>query len=689
MRTLVSTCLWMIATGIGSADPSQWGQFYARQEWEAHRQANRNIDHYNRYDPNPRSSPVQLLPLQNQLAQWAARIDEERQHRAADQANRNLVLIGILKERQREAQEQARLATLERWRGLLQQAAQGDVDTSYRVARLIRWGEGRLPAEQKTGDEPAKPWYRFAADRGHADAALELASLLASSSPADALRYYTRAAEGGRPEAILPAADLAEEGIPGRLPANPTEALRLLRLGVQVDSAPHLTHAAFLVLRQPDPSPESFARAVDWLNQAASREPAAAGRLALIRLNDQPGLRADPKLAVTLARAALVKDPDQRDALLTLGLARFDGVGGETVQTADALDLLRRAASAGSARACDALALAFGHGMADLAVSDSESLSWRREGARLGHIRSMLELAVRHQLGKGVERNPSETVRLYTEAAVRGSVPAIVELARFLVARDSAFPVDPVRVRSLAAAAARSGLPEAEELYGAILLDGLGGPKQGPDAVPWIRSAAEAGARGAQYLLGMMKLEALFMEADPAGAFEWMKRAAEAESPDACGMLAWFHVTGTGCAQDSTLAREWAAKGAGLGSTIAHRVLGTYLGLGVGGPVDGPGAVKHLSLATEQKDEPARLQLAEFLRDGLPGVPSDRATARLHLEQAARSRNTDIAGKARAALENLSRPRPVAVTDLLISRPVPGTNRPSLYDSLRLRPSTP
>jgi hypothetical protein len=94
MRTLVSTCLWMIATGIGSADPSQWGQFYARQEWEAHRQANRNIDHYNRYDPNPRSSPVQLLPLQNQLAQWAARVDEERQQRAANQANRNLVLSG-------------------------------------------------------------------------------------------------------------------------------------------------------------------------------------------------------------------------------------------------------------------------------------------------------------------------------------------------------------------------------------------------------------------------------------------------------------------------------------------------------------------------------------------------------------------------------------------------------------------
>ncbi len=689
MRVLVSVSLWLIATGMSFADPSQWGQFYARQEWEAHRQASRNIDHYNRYDPNPRSSPIQILPLQNQLMQWAARIDEERQQREADRANRNLVLIEILKENQRQAQEQARLATLERWRSLLQQAAQGDVDTAYRVARLIRWGQGRLPAEQKTGDDPAKPWYRFAADRGHADSAFELASLLVSSSPVDALRYYTRAAEAGRLEAILPAADLAEDGIPGKLPPNPAEALRLLQLGVQADSAPHLTHAAFLLLRQPDPSPDTFTRAVGWLSQAASREPAAAGRIALLRLNDQPGLPADPNLAVTLARAACLKDPDQRDALLTLGLARFDGLGGESVQTADALDLLRRAARLGSTRACDALALAFGHGMGDLSVSDSEAIRWRREGARLGHVKSMLELAVRHQLGRGVERDPAEAVRLYIEAARRGSVPAIVELARFLVARDSAFQVDPVQVRFLAATAAQSGLPDAQELYGAILLDGLGGPRQGVDAVPWIRSAAQAGARGAQYLLGMMRLEALFMEADPDEAFLWMKRAAEAESADACGMLAWFHVTGTGCVQDPKIAREWAAKGASLGSAIAHRVLGTYLGLGVGGPVDGPGAVRHLAFAIEQKDDPARLQLAEFLLDGLPGVAPDRKAARIHFEQAAQSRNPDIAGKASACLDRLSGRQPVAVTDLLISRPSPRTNRPSLYDSLRLRSSTP
>jgi len=687
MKAFLIPFAWLSFAWVALADPSQWGLFYARQEWEAHRQASRNIDHYNRYDPNPRSSSVNLLPLQNQLMQWAARVDEERRQRAIDQSNRAHALVEILRESRRQAEEQARLATLEKWRSLLHQAADGDIDTSYRVARLIRWGQGRLPAEQKTGDAPAIPWYRFAADRGHADAAFELASLLGSSSPAETLRYFTRAADAGRLDAVVPAAELAEEGIPGKLPPNPGEALRLCRIGVNANHPSILTYAAFLLLRQPGLAPDSIAQALAWLEKAAPHEPAAAGRLGLIQLNDQPGLPANPTQAVAFAKLALRSSPDQRDALLTLGLARFDGLGGEPVQTADALDLLRRAAQAGSLRACDALAIAFQNGLADLSPSEAEAIRWRREAARLGHVRSMLELAVRHQSGKGVEKDPGKAVQLYLDAAQRGSVPAMIELARLVVARDTAAPPDPVRVRELAAQAAQSGLPAAEELYGAMLLDGLGGPRQGPEGLRWIQSAAQNGAREAQYLLAMHRLEGQFTQQDSADALEWMRRSAEAGNADACAMMAWFHVTGTGCDANPVLARQWAVQGAELGSPMAHRVLGSYLAAGVGGPVDGPDAVTHFRSAIAGNDDPSRLQLAELLRDGLRGVPSDREAARRLFEEATRSRDADVANKARTALAQLDQPRPVSLDGLRISPPAPKPNAPSIYDSLKLRPT--
>ena len=668
-------------------DDGQWGQFYRRQEQESFRQSLRDLDHYYRYDPNPRSSPAAVEPLRRQLMNWAASVDEARRQRAEARRIEALALAAYLRESQRQAEEQARQATLARWNALKQQAVDGDLETSYRVARLIRWGQGRLPAGQPTGEDAARPWYQFAAEKGHGDAAYELALMVEKTAPEQALLYYTHAASAGKREAVLPAADLAATGVPGRLPPNPLEAIRLYEIGAGANDAAALTTGAYFLLNQSNPTAERVAQAIAWLERAADREAAAAGKLGFLRLFDQPGRPRDYPRAVALAREALRIQPGQPDALITLGAAKIDGLGGETVDGPGAVALLERAASAGSWRACHVLATAYHSGLGGLARSDADAVRWRIAGARLGHVDSMLELALRYRTGQGVAASGAESARWLMAAAAAGAVAAMVELAGRMAARDPDVSLTMPYLRTLAGRAANNGDAEAQGLYAGVLMDGFGGEKSPREALTWYRRAAENGSLPAQYLLARHLLEGDQVEADPAGAYSWMRRAAEGGIGDACAFMAWHHATGTACAQDLAGARDWARRGAELGSVMARRSYGSYLGDGVGGPQDGPEAIRQLTLATEGNDDRARLQLAQYFEDGLPGVPANRAAARPLYEAAARSSEPDVAARAKQRLGALDAPKPVSLQDLLLRGPVAPTNgaSTSIYERLRIR----
>lgn len=667
------------------ADDGQWGQFYRRQEQENFRQSLRSLDYNYRYDPNPRGSSINMEPLRRQLMDWATSMEEARRRRAEQRQNQAMALVAYLRESRRLAEEQARQATLARWNALKQQAANGDVDTSYRVARLIRWGEGRLPREQKTGEDAARPWYQFAAEKGHADAAYELALLVEKTSPTEALRFFTKAADAGKVGAVLPAADLAASGVPGRLPPNPFEAIRLYQLGANANNAAALTMGAYFLLHQPDPTSELRAKAISWLEKAADREPAAAGKLGFLRLHDQPGLPHDYARAVSLAREALKKQPKQPDALLTLGAAKIDGLGGEAKDGPGAVSLLTQAAQAGSMRACHVLAIAHYNGLGGLPRNDSEAVRWRLEGARLGHVESMLELALRYRTGQGVQMSQAESVRWLVAAAEGGSVEAVFELTGRIIAKDPQLNLTMAQLRNLTERAARDGSVKAQELFGTMWLEGFGGEASDKRALEWFRRAAENGGHSGQYYLALHYREGVEVSKDMAEAFRWMRRAAEAGHGDACAQLAWHYATGSGCAQDFTVARDWAKRGAEIGSALGQRYYGWYLGDGLGGPKDGPEAIRQLKLAVEQKDFRATLQLALYLRDGLPGVPADRTAARQHLEAAARSREKDVASQAREALAALDAPKPVSLQGLRIKPSPPKTNTTSIYESLRIK----
>lgn len=675
-----------IAAVTTLADDGQWGQFWARKEREDFQQSLRDINHHHRYDPNPRGSSVDLTAFQNSMVRLGESLEAARQQRAQERQTQALFLVETLRLARQRAEEEARRQTLVNWNALKQRGLDGDADTAYRVARLIRWGEGRLPKEQKTGDAVAEGWYRRAADAGHAEAAYELAFLVEKASPAAALRYYSIAAKAGKVEAVHPAAVLAADGVAGQLPPNPSYALQLCRIGVASNDAPSLTIGAWLLLDYPELFPNGESEAVSWLERAADRSPAAAGRLAWIRLFDRPGHPKDWGQAVALAKRALKEQPKQPDALLALAVAQLDGLGGEPVNGAEAVARLEASAAGGRTVACYVLALVHQKGLAGRPKSTTEMIRWRLEAAKRGHRASIEELAYRYAKGIDVTADPAEGFRWAAQAVEMGSGWALGRVAEAVIAKKP-FAADwtPARLRSFAAKAAEAGEVAGQEFYAAALSDGFGGPKDGAGALQWYRKAAEAGGRSGQYSYAMHLLEGVETPKDAVEAYRWMKRSADNGHDDACAHLAWQHATGTGCEKDLAKARDWARIGAERGSLAALRAYGSYLGDGVGGPVDGPQAIQLLQLAVEQNDDRARLQLADYLRKGLPGVPADSAAARKHYELAAQSKIPSVATPAKSALAELSMAKPVSLDGLRINAAPAKTNRSTIYDSLKIK----
>src|SRR4051812_4362873 len=93
---------------------------------------------------------------------------------------------------------------------------------------------------------------------------------------------------------------------------------------------------------------------------------------------------------------------------------------------------------------------------------------------------------------------------------------------------QSALAGEPENAARWLDAAARYGLVEAQTLFGQILLDGRGLPKDPPRAFRWFSIAAEAGHAPAMNMAGRCLEHGWGVIRDWAAATGWYRRAAEA-----------------------------------------------------------------------------------------------------------------------------------------------------------------
>jgi TPR repeat protein len=305
---------------------------------------------------------------------------------------------------------------------------------------------------------------------------------------ARALDLLRLAADRGSPEAASLLADLLHGGVFGA--PDEAEAARRLRLRAAGLGQARLIHEMAMSLAAGRNGPPDELGAAGWFARLA-----------------------DPD--VILARRSQ----------LGLGLGLLEEGGPD--RAGEAWRWIARAASLGDPEAAGMLASALEPGGA-LPGDASAAADWRRRAEAAG-IRERHYQGAEAELAGQISGDPlwaADGARLHGEAAARGHPVSQLRLALGLLLDNR-----PEEAVLWLARAAESGLPDAQNLLGALHGAGQGVPRDPAEAARWYRLAAEAGLPDAQYRLGRALSEGDGVPRDEAEGAEWLRKAAEAGYP--------------------------------------------------------------------------------------------------------------------------------------------------------------
>lgn len=113
---------------------------------------------------------------------------------------------------------------------------------------------------------------------------------------------------------------------------------------------------------------------------------------------------------------------------------------------------------------------------------------------------------------------------------------------------------------------AKAGDPQAQMLYGMLLvgLPQLNKPRS--NALPWFLKSAEAGVPAAQYQVGYSLLKGWGCDCEVNKGLDWLRRAAQGGEPEAEVTLAMYALKGTPDEERSRQAKLWLEQAAASGS---------------------------------------------------------------------------------------------------------------------------
>ena len=449
-------------------------------------------------------------------------------------------------------------------------AEAGDAEAAFKVGEYYLDGKAVLgqPAE-------AARWYRRAAEAGHLGAQVRLAQLHLLGLPEDAadlgaglfesvkpigvdygaaMRWAKRAADAGVPDAQAIVGYILSSG-PEEL-RDPDAALKWYRESAQGDCPQgRLGYALMLMLRA------DTAAAHDELVLAAAAGVPKAHYLLGAEAERGVGTASDDAKAryhYTIAAEAGLASAQTR-----LGLLLIEGRGGP----ADLLNgesWLRRAALSDDIEAAALLGDIYSRG-GELPPNYIEAAHWFRTAAERGHKSAARALGTLYLTGAGVARDPDEAAVWFKHAAEAGDPEAQASLATLLQTGAASTVVqDPPPVHEWFARAAEQGDLIGAFNYAVCLAEGIGLPRNDQQAARWLKYAAE-GVVDAQYWYGRMLAEGRGVAKDDAEAAVWFARAAEHGHSVAALMLARCAMRGLGRPRDVEVARRWYVQAASLG----------------------------------------------------------------------------------------------------------------------------
>ncbi len=398
-----------------------------------------------------------------------------------------------------------------------------------------------------------------------------------------ALRWLTRAAEGGDVEAQTLLASLALQGISFGAEAGLLEA------------------ASRYVGRPPD-----YLEALKWGKQAAAGGSAEAQAVLGYILTSGPDELRDVARAAQDYQHAAESGFAQGQLGWALALLRDDASQGGASQggSAKVRRLLESAAKADLPAAHFALGM-----LAEQADADqlAAAAAHYREAAERGHRSAQFRYGVALMNGRGVERDTLTGETWLRRAGLAGD-PQAAAMVGDLYARQGGLPPNFCEAAQWFQRAAEAGHTGAARALGQIYLRGGGFGTDPVSAAHWLRMAATAGDTEAAYELGICLAHGIGTPRDDAEAVRWFYRAIDA-MPAARFWYARMLAEGLGIAQDLPAARAGYLRAATEGNGDAAVAAGEMLVNGRGGPTDRPAAMALFGNAAAQGHKGAQYAL--------------------------------------------------------------------------------
>jgi TPR repeat protein len=243
--------------------------------------------------------------------------------------------------------------------------------------------------------------------------------------------------------------------------------------------------------------------------------------------------------------------------------------------TASDFATLRSLAEQGDTRAQTNLALRYELG--DGVQQDmAQAVAWYRRAAEQGFARAQTSLGYMYDEGRGVSQNWTEARRWYEAAAAQGDARAQSNLGYMY---DAARGVQQnyAEAMRLYRLAADQGFARAQVNVGSMFDGGRGVQQNFSEAVRWYRLGAEQGLPVAQTSLGYMYDEGLGVTQDWAEARRWYEAAANQGFPRAQSNLGFMYHMGRGVEQNREEAIRWYRMAAEQGFAQAQTNLNAIL----------------------------------------------------------------------------------------------------------------
>ena len=290
----------------------------------------------------------------------------------------------------------------------------------------------------------------------------------------------------------------------------------------------------------------------------------------------------------------------------------------------EALQLLQRAADAGSAEGAHRLGLLYADGAEGVPRNETKALELFEKAAAAGHRRAQINAGTMYFRGQGTARDLIKARAWLEKAAAQNDPYALYALGRAMDEVQGSAMADPVRAADLYRRAARLGHPLAALRYGLALSEGNGVRKDLAAAQTWLMYAEKYGAPEAALAMGDMiartppTRDKAANQKTLQAAITWYEGAANAGVSSAQFKLANAYLAGVGVARNPQQAQQWYARAAAQGMPDAQQALGLFLTAGVSGTADPVDGYKWLVLAERNgyaDDQAAREKAGEKLAE--------------------------------------------------------------------------